>query len=90
MHICGNEVFSKILNKPIHGAEINNTSYESQADFHWEKTKKYFFEKPINRKNYQDVRQKAILLLKMHFYHFQKMFTKFLPIECLYSFYSVW
>ena len=23
----------------IHGAEINDTSYESQADFRWEKTK---------------------------------------------------
>jgi hypothetical protein len=43
VHIIWNKVFVKIL---ITSAEINNTSYESQADFHREKTKYFFFEKP--------------------------------------------
>jgi hypothetical protein len=29
----------------IPSAKINNTSYESQADFHWEKTKTFLFKK---------------------------------------------
>ena len=30
----------------IPSTEINDTSYESQGDFHWEKTKTDSFEKP--------------------------------------------
>ena len=33
----------------IHSSEINGTSYESQADIHWEKTR--FFWKTKNPKN---------------------------------------
>ena len=40
-----NEVFFKILKKKTPFAEINDTSYESQAHFHWHVTKN-FFEKP--------------------------------------------
>ena len=33
-----NEVFFQDSEETIPISEINNTSYESQADFHWEKT----------------------------------------------------
>ena len=49
VHIIWNKVFVKIL---ITSPEINNTSYESQAAFHREKTKYFFFEKPNNQKKY--------------------------------------
>ena len=39
MHISSDEVFED-SEETIHSAEINDTSYESQADFHWEITKK--------------------------------------------------
>jgi hypothetical protein len=35
----------------IQSAEINDTSYESQADLHWENEKKFFFEKHKKQKN---------------------------------------
>ena len=34
----------------IRSVEINDTSYERHADFHLEKTKTFFFEKPNNKK----------------------------------------
>ena len=39
----------------IHDAEVNDTSYESQADFHWGKN---FFEKP----EYQIKKIKLLIL----------------------------
>ena len=35
----------------IASTEINDTSYESQDDFHWEKTKQFFFLKNPNTKS---------------------------------------
>jgi hypothetical protein len=46
VHITSNEVFSKILKKH----SINDTSYESQADFYWKKTKNIIFFKPNNQR----------------------------------------
>ena len=41
----------QVAEETIYSAEINDTSYESHADFHWEKTKENFlFEKPNNQK----------------------------------------
>ena len=45
MHISSDEVFED-SEETIHSAEINDTSYESQADFHG--VKNFFFEKPNN------------------------------------------
>ena len=40
VHISWNEVFFLDSEQIIQGAKINDNSYESQADFHWEKRKK--------------------------------------------------
>jgi hypothetical protein len=39
VHISSDEAFFQDSEETIHSAEINYTSYESQADFHWEKIK---------------------------------------------------
>ena len=41
MHISSDEVFQD-PEETIYSAGINDTSYESQADFHWEKTAIFF------------------------------------------------
>ena len=51
VHISQDEVFFQDSEETIHGVEINDISYESQADFHWEKPnnqkpKKYHFPAP--------------------------------------------
>ena len=48
MHISSNEVFQD-SEEIIHSAEINDTSYERQADFH-KNERKQNFEKANNQK----------------------------------------
>ena len=64
-----NKVFSKILKKPIHGAEINDTLYESQADFHWD----FFLKNPKTKYKIQ-----KIVIFQLHkypIYHLGFFFT---------------
>ena len=57
--ISSDEVFFKHSEENIHSAEINDTSYERQADIHWDETI------PITKKT-----KKKFLLYQYPIYHF--------------------
>ena len=64
IYLGSDEVFSKILKKPSHSAEINDTSYERAACFIEMKQKKF---KMANSKNLIfQLRQFLIFLCKYH------------------------